>query len=107
MKNLIFYFFAFMLVSVIACGGEEEALCSQEDWVGTYTLTEDPECDDEQFIWLTTLEIAAGSTTTSVIVDGGEVPFKNCDITGSLTGNISNDNGTLTVFAAGCEGVYR
>jgi uncharacterized Zn-binding protein involved in type VI secretion len=72
----------FLLLTVglmSSCGSDD---CTQDDWVGTYTGTET--CDGVESAE-ETFTITAGSTETTLVIDGETVAFDGCNVTESFT----------------------
>ncbi|TXF85685.1 hypothetical protein FUA23_20225 [Neolewinella aurantiaca] len=124
MKVLKLSLFLFAILSITACGDDDDqmaAVCSQSDWVGTYsgtiTCVEDGDTDTED-VTVTITASGADNIIVSYEQPGitttyDPLPFTNCEfsltaseqgITLTSTGETDGNNITLTeIYSAGTE----
>ena len=104
MKNLTFAFLGFFILFFMSSCGDSE--CFQADWVGTYNLVEG-DCELASETIAQTIVIAAGSTDSTIIVTGLELPFNNCIVEIGVEGVMQLDGTTLQAAILSCEGTYE
>jgi len=106
MKLFTKLFFLLIILSNSACSGDDA--CTQADWIGTYTLTSDTDCEIDESTSITfeeTLVITAGTTDDEIVVDGDAVTFTECSAS-VFFATMSLDGDKLTLTALTCVGDY-
>lgn len=113
MKLFKLTFLLFTLLSVAACGDDEEVTptCEQADWVGTYTATTDCTSDQSESVVLTVTAVGTDSLVFAYVnadnsssLEIGPLSFDGCDIDlvdteeeVTLTANLNNSSVMLTI----------
>ena len=108
MKNLLFGAFLFLSIGFVSCGSDDDE-CSASDFVGTWTRQGSEACASDPSITADqTIVIKAGSTDTTIDLDGIEVPITDC--MGSALGGlvtITLDGDVLTSALGTCSWEYK
>ena len=108
MKNLLVATFSFLLIlGLSSCG---DSGCGQGDWVGTYKLVSGAgECELDESTSIEfedTFIIEAGSTNSTIGLDGDEITFSDCTATAFFL-TLSLDGDELTTTAGPCVATYK
>jgi hypothetical protein len=100
---------AFFLFSIlfINCGDKEDS-CSQEDWLGTYDLVGDAECDFSamgSIVFNSEIVITGASTSTTITWDGFEENFTDCTASDGIV-QLTLNGDTITSRIGECTKEY-
>lgn len=108
MKSIAKLFLLLIILTNYACS-EKEELCTQDDWIGTYSLTSDRECvvdESESVTFEETVNITAGSTPSELIWNGDPISFNACNATFFVLG-IELDGQKMRLTAGPCSAEYQ
>lgn len=109
MKNLKFLLFLSGFAFLLASCGDDDTMdtCTQESWIGTYNLVGEEICEldeDTELEFDPIFVVEAGSTESSVVINGDEADFVECTLTQLLT--LTLNGNTITVDFGTCSRDY-
>lgn len=109
MKLLNSLVVVFCLAFCMSCSSDDDSGCSQQDWVGTYTLDASTAmCSDPNVELSNSVIINSGTSSNSIDFDGLEIDIDGCTANEpTFQTTITLEGTVIRVEGFGCTGTYN